>query len=50
VKSWSAYHTYLDQHPDKDPIHAFEQDMLAALQAQVWWGDGPGCTTCLMLN
>jgi len=34
VKSWSSYHTFLDQHPDKDPIHAFEQDMLAALQAQ----------------
>jgi hypothetical protein len=35
VKSWSAYHTFLEQHPDKDPIPAFRQDLLRALNTQV---------------
>lgn len=35
VNSWSAYHTYLKQHPQQDPIPAFKRDLLAALGAQV---------------
>jgi hypothetical protein len=35
VSSWSAYHTYLEQHPQQDPIPAFKQGLLAALGAQV---------------
>lgn len=35
VKSWSAYHTFLAQHPDKDPIESFKQELMDTLQAQV---------------
>lgn len=35
VKTWSAYHTYMEQHPQKDPIPAFKRDLLKALGAQV---------------
>jgi len=34
VRSWSAYHTFLQQHPDKDPIHAFERELLEAVTAK----------------
>lgn len=35
VKSWSAYRTYLQEHPDKDPIPEFQAQLLKALQTQV---------------
>lgn len=40
VRSWSAYHTFLEQHPQQeDPVLGFKQDLLRSLGAQV--GSGP---------
>jgi hypothetical protein len=35
IQSWSAYHAYLDQHPESDPLPAFREELLKSLQLQV---------------
>jgi hypothetical protein len=36
LRSWSAYHTYLDKHPQSDPLPAFGENLLKSLDLQVW--------------